>query len=233
MGKTGRHSWTEVRERIRARILDGSYHAGQKLPRDEDLAAELGCARSTVQRAMRDLADAGMIERRRKGGSRVRLDPVTRATFEIPIIRQEVEQSGKRYDYRLIDRALAVPPADDLAKFGLARPREMLRIRALHLADGKPHVFEDRWVCPQTVPEILTLDLTRENANEWLVRNKPYSRCDLRFLAIGAGAREARILACPPGAALFVIERTTWIGPAPITSVRAVAAPGYQLTTRA
>jgi GntR family transcriptional regulator, histidine utilization repressor len=29
---------------------------------------------------------------------------------------------------------------------------------------------------------------------------------------------------------LLVIERTTWIGRDPITTVQAVAAPGYQLT---
>ncbi len=91
-----------MRERILARILDGTYKPGDKLPRDEDIAAQLGCARSTVQRAMGDLSDAGIVERKRKGGTHVRPDPVTRATFDIPITRKEVEQRGSVYGYQLV-----------------------------------------------------------------------------------------------------------------------------------
>ncbi len=46
------------------------------LPRDEDQAADLGCSRATVQRAMQELAAAGRIDRRRKGGTQVRQSPV-------------------------------------------------------------------------------------------------------------------------------------------------------------
>jgi GntR family histidine utilization transcriptional repressor len=35
------------------------------------------------------------------------------------------------------------------------------------------------------------------------------------------------------GEALLIIERTTWIGTRPITSVRAITAPGYRLETSA
>jgi len=105
-------------------------------------------------------------------------------------------------------------------------------VRALHLADNRPYILEDRWIDTTSCPEILNVDLTRESANEWLVRHKPYSRIDVRFSAMNAQAENAKHLETPAGAALFVIERTTWIGQAPITTVQAVAAPGYQLSAR-
>jgi GntR family transcriptional regulator, histidine utilization repressor len=40
------------------------------------------------------------------------------------------------------------------------------------------------------------------------------------------------MLGIEPGEALFVMERTTWIGAEPITSVKAVTRPGYQLLTQ-
>lgn len=226
-----RLSWKEVRDRIRARILDRTYGPGDKLPRDADIADQLGCARSTVHRAMRDLSDAGLVERKRKGGTHVRADPVTRATLEIPITRLEVEERGSLYGYQLIDQRLAEIPRELAARLGQSVPPEMLRIQALHLADNQPHIFEDRWVSTVTAPEISDVDLSRESANEWLVRNKPYTRCDMRFYAISADAGLAEILQTRPGAALFVIERATWIGAAPITLVKAIAAPGYELLT--
>lgn len=232
MNLESRISWTDVRDEIRTRILNRTYEPGDKLPRDEDIALELGCARTTVQRAMQDLSLAGLVERKRKGGTHVRTDPVTRATFDIPITRREVEQRCAKYNYQLISRDLEETPIEIMACFGIQRPALMLHVKALHLADNRPYILEDRWVDTTSTPEILHVDLTRESANEWLVRHKPYSRIEVRFSAMNAEGETAKHLSTPVGSALFVIERTTWIGPAPITTVQAVAAPGYQLSAR-
>jgi len=222
-------SWRDVRERIHGWVLDGTYGPGQKLPRDADIADTMGCARATVQRAMQDLAESGIVERRRKGGTRVLPGTVTRATFEIPIARNEVERRGGQYGYQLIRAEMEETPRPVAAALDLRAPVEMLHIEALHLSDNRPFIYEDRWVFTRTVPEIESVDLSVESANEWLVHNKPYSRCDLRFSAQAASARVAEIMELAGGEALFVIERTTWSGDAPITTVKAVHAPGYHL----
>ncbi len=231
MTTESRLSWKDVRDRIHEQILTGRYGPGDRLPRDADIAEDLNCARSTVQRAMQDLSDSGLVERRRKGGTRVRSEPVTRATLDIPITRREVEQRGGRYGHQLIRRTTGPAPRAVLAAFELDSPRDMVRVEALHLSDGRPYILEDRWICPRTSPEIHDLDFAGQSANEWLVRNKPYTRCDLRFYAMSADAEVADLLEADPGAALLVIERTTWIDDAPITTVKAITRPGYQLLT--
>jgi len=105
-------------------------------------------------------------------------------------------------------------------------------VQALHLADQRAYVFEDRWVSLVSCAEIEAIDLTRQSANEWLVRNKPYSRCDVRLYAIEADETLAARMDAKAGAALLVIERTTWLNDVPITSVRSVTKPGYQLLTQ-
>lgn len=227
-----RQSWRDIRDRIHGRILSGDFQPGDKLPRDADLAEELRCARSTVQRAMQDLSDSGLIERRRKGGSRVRPDPVTRATLDIPVARKEVESRGSTYGYRLISREVGPPPHAVQAAFGTTITQPMLRVQALHLADARPFILEDRWIMPETVPEALELDVAQVNVNEWLVKHKPYDKLDMRFYAEKAGAERADILGVDPGEALLMIERTTWIDGAPITTVRSSTAPGYQLVSQ-
>ncbi len=232
MNRPVRHSWKDIKRAIHGRILNSVYVPGDRLPRDEDWARELGCSRATVQRAMRDLAVSGTVERRRKGGTFVSVNPVTRATLDIPITRLAVEEKGAIYGYQLVDKTLTVPPANVAARLGLSRARKLLRIEALHFSDHRPYIFENRWVCPDTVPDIAGVDLASQSANEWLVRNKPFSRADLRFYAVTADQRLGHLLDAEPGSALFVIERTTWIGDAPITTVTAVTAPGYQLLTQ-
>lgn len=232
MSDPQRHSWREVRDRIHARILDRTWKPGDKLPRDEDIAEEFGCARSTVHRAMRDLSESGIVERRRRGGTTVRSDPVTRATLDIPITRLEVEARGGRYGYQMLRREIAEAPPAVAANFGLTAPHRMLRVEALHLADGRPYIREDRWIDLETVPEIAEVDLTRQSANEWLVRNRPYNRFQVRLYAHNASAADAAEMGLAEGAALLIIERTTWNGADPITTVRATTHPGYQLVSR-
>nr|WP_321444166.1 GntR family transcriptional regulator [uncultured Cohaesibacter sp.] len=226
-----KHSWSDIRELIHSRILDGTYGPGDKLPRDEDLALELGCARTTVHRAMRSLAEGGIVDRRRKGGTIVCTAPVTRTRLDIPVTRLEVEASGAVYGYHMVDCQRLLAPTAVTAVMGLVEREEMLNIRALHLSDGRPFIYEDRWISIKTVPEILNVDLKRQNANEWLVRNRPYNRCSVQLYAEVALGEIAEQMNVVPGAALLNIERTTWLNDAPITQVRATTAPGYRLLT--
>lgn len=227
-----RLSWTDVRDIMRARILARSYPLGARLPRDEDIAQDLGCARTTVHRAMQDLEKSGLIERRRKGGSHVKADPITRATLDIPNVRAEVQAQGCAYTHRLIAREMAPCPAPSAAQLGLAAPQPMLHVTALHLADARPYIFEDRWINPATVPEILAVDLAQISANEWLVANKPYSRLEISLYAVNAGADIAHHMACPLGTALLVNARATWFGDDPITYVQSYATPDYRLAAK-
>ena len=119
-----------------------------------------------------------------------------------------------------------------MATFELTKAHPMLRVEALHLSDGRPYIFEDRWISLDTVPEIARVDLTKQNANEWLVLNRPYNRYDLRFYAISANSKTADLLHIESGTALFVMEQTTWIDNAPLTTVQAITRQGYQLLTR-
>lgn len=55
-------------------ILHGQLQAGEKLPTERSLAADLGIARGTVQRAYLKLAQSGVVESRKGSGSYVLTD---------------------------------------------------------------------------------------------------------------------------------------------------------------
>lgn len=219
-------TWQAIRDEVMGRIRARDYPPGATIPRESDLAAEFGCARATVNRALRDLADAGFVERRRKAGTRVTPEPVRRATLQIPLIRREVEAAGARYRFDLLERSETPAPADIAARLGVAAGAPLLLLRTLHFADGQPHAYEDRWVSLQTVPAIARADLTRENPNEWLVRHAPYTHGSITFRADRAGAA-AEALACGPEDSVLVLERATWLDEAPITWMRQWHRPGH------
>ena len=121
-------SWQSVQEEALRRISNRQWKPGATIPSELELAQEFGCARVTVNRALRGLAEAGLLDRRRKAGTRVALLPVRKATLSIPIIRTEIEAKGFAYSYCLLARDFGAPPSEVKARlqakpdsrFGLA-----------------------------------------------------------------------------------------------------------------
>ena len=220
--------WQSVRDEALRRIRSRDWPPGARIPDEAALAAELGCARATVNRALRDLAGAGLLDRRRKGGTRVPLTPVRKATFEIAIIRADIATRGQEPGYALLSDALELTPDDVQRALGAGTPEVMRHIRALHRADGVPFCLEDRWLNPATAPQ--DIRFATISANEWLVQSVTFSAGGLTFGALAAEAETAGLLGCAPGTALLVLDRTTR-AEAPITWVRLTYAPGHTMHT--
>lgn len=222
--------WEAIRGDLRARIAARDWPPGTVLPTEAALAAEYGVARGTVARALADLAAAGLVERRRRAGTRVAPVPVRRAVLAIPVIRREVEARGQVHAHRLLSREEAPPPVSVAAAMGLPGDRVLLHLETLHLADGRPFALEDRWLNPAALPADPP-DFAAVTANEWLVATIPHATGEIAFSAAPAAPREAEVLGVAPGAALFITERVTRTEAQPVTSVRLAHAPGYRLVT--
>jgi GntR family histidine utilization transcriptional repressor len=232
MSGAGRLSYRDISGEIVRRIAERVWQPGELIPGEQSLAAEFGCSRATVNRALQDLARAGILERRRKAGTRVSLNPVREARFVIPLVRQEIEAKGATYGYRLLRREAAGAGEELRARLGLGRSAPMLHLRCLHLADGEPYQYEDRWINLDAVPAAGKASFATIGPNEWLVTNAPFSRAEFVFRAARAGKEEATLLELPAGEAVFVAERLTWLADKPVTFVRMVHPPDHSIVTR-
>lgn len=228
----GQVSYRQIKQDVRGKVADGTWALGQDLPKEEDMAAEYGCARATVNRALRELAEEGLLERKRKSGTRVRQAPMRQARFDIPLIRREIEARGEPYEYRLLLREQTNAPGWLCARMRLALPAPVLHLRCLHVAGGAPYQVEARWINLVTLPQAADTDFTRTGPNEWLISTIPFSDVEISFSATAADAELARDLGCAVGDPLFQGERSTWFDGAPVTYVRMVFRRGYRMTTR-
>lgn len=226
-----RVTWRQVHDELLARIRNGHWPADTILPGEVELAAEFGCARATVNRAMQALSDAGYVERKRKAGTRVRAAPRRQARLAIPLIRDEIEATGAAYRYTLIQRdPPRAAPGWLRARLRLADGAQVLGLTCLHAAGSRPFMVEHRWISLGTVPQAASADFVQTGPNEWLVGEVPFTDIDLTFSATAAAGEAAELLDCAPGAALFTIERCTWLEGDAVTLARLQFAPGYQMT---
>ena len=93
MNNSARTNWRDVMAEVERRIYTREWQPGQSIPNEADLAIELGCARVTVNRALRTLAEVGLLDRRRKAGTRVALHPVRKATLTSPLFVARLRQA--------------------------------------------------------------------------------------------------------------------------------------------
>lgn len=221
--------WEALRAAISARIRAREWSPGALMPGEAQLAADYGVARATVNRALQSLAEDGVIERRKRAGTRVAALPARRARLEIPVIRLEVEAAGAAYSFAVTQDETGALPGDVAGRMGLALGQPLRHLVTLHRADGQPHALEDRWLNMAALPA--APDFSGLSVNEWLVANVAFQGGDLAFLAAPAGQPEAMALSVPVGAALMVTERVTFGPMGAITHVRLWHRPGYRVET--
>lgn len=221
----------DVRDEVLNRIQTRIWPQGSLLPTELELAAEFGCARATVNRALRELADQGIVTRKRKGGTRVVTTPVKQARLPIAVVRQTIEDMNAEYRYALVSRTLIDCPAWLQAKLGLPEGTQILHLRCMHHADNRPFQYEERWINTAAVPHVMNEDFLTTGPNEWLLAEVPFSNAEIAFSAVPATGPLQDFLSVPPGTPLFQLERTTWFRKTPVTFVRMTFHQGYQMRT--
>ena len=225
-------AYKDVKSDILSKITKGEWALGSLIPNEVDLAMTYGCVRSTVNRAMRELAEEGLIERRRKSGTRVRMTPIRQARFDIPIVRAEIEAKSAEYRYSLVSSSVEPAPGWLCARLKLSQKSEVLRLVCMHYADGDPYQHEDRWINLVSLPQAQTVNFSDVGPNEWLVSTIPFSDVEISFSAGLADQRLNDYLTCALGDPVFTIERSTWWEGQAVTYVRLTYKPGHRLTTR-
>ena len=209
-------SYREIKADMLRRITGGEWPPGSLLPNETHLAQEYGSARATINRAMRELVEDGLVERKRKAGSRVRLLPLRQMRLDIPLVRSDIL---KAHDWLR-------------ARLNLDADTQLRHVTCVHFADGQPYQFEDRWINLKATPGARIADFGATGPNEWLVRQVPFSNVEVSFSANSATPEQAQHLGCAPGDSLFQIERQTFWQGQSVTFVRLLYHRGYRMTTR-
>ena len=181
---------------------------------------DFNCARSTVHRALRELAEEGVLERKRKTGTRVAYPTGRSLALDISLVEDEIKATGASYQYQLLERKLAPLPPTVAAHLNRAPGEEALHLLCLHYADRHPYQLEDRWIDPQTVPEAREEGFDKIGPNPWLLRNVPWTEAEHVISADLATGTVASALGLKEGEPVLIVERRTWNAKGPVTTVR-------------
>ena len=199
----------QIRRDIEARIMSGEWKPGDRIPYEHQLMATYGCSRMTVNRALRALVEAGLIESRKRAGTFVSHPRIHRAALEIPDIRDEVAQQGE--DYRLdLDRREIRAANEEDRRLLQIDGGSVLAIECRHHAGGRPYALERRLINLAAVPGAAEVDFAVEPPGSWLLAHVPWTEAEHRISAVGADRETAAGLGLADGAPCLRLERRTW-----------------------
>lgn len=218
---------------IRGEIISGAWPPGHRIPFEHELTIQYACSRMTVNKALSQLAAAGLIERRRRSGSFVRSPRSQAAVLEINDIRSEVEALGLPYRYALEQRHERRSQPDDSERLGPVCPKKLIELTCMHYAGPRPFCLEHRFISLDAVPDAAAEDFLEAAPGPWLIGRVPWSTAEHRISAEGADAAIAAGLDIDEGTPCLVVERRTWTADLPVTYARFIyAGESHSLVAR-
>jgi len=205
---------------IEGRIVSGAWPPGARIPFEHELARQYACSRMTVNKALTQLANAGLIERRRKIGSFVMRPASRSAVLEIPDIKAEVAALGLPYRFEILARRKRRRAQADAGRLDLPAGGQALELTCLHWAGPATFCLEERLINLDAAPDAAQEPFADLAPGPWLLARAPWTSAEHRIRARGLDARSAALLGLGAGAPCLAIERRTWSGAQQITFVR-------------
>ena len=114
--------YEQLRRQVSTLVATGALGAGDRLPAARALAADLGLALGTVQRAYRELEAAGVVASRRRTGTVV--------TATAPPVEDDVRWAAEGFVERALQAGMAEEDVLDVVRGALARARSRAPLTA-------------------------------------------------------------------------------------------------------
>jgi GntR family histidine utilization transcriptional repressor len=229
--KNSRPRYQQIKDDLLERIAAGEWAVGAAIPPEETLAREFSVARMTVNRALRELTQAGVLRRERGSGTYVAPARVNATLLEIRNIADEIRERGHSHASELhrLERASASVELAQL--FGLPPGALLFHSVIVHSEDDSPIQVEDRWVNPALAPDYLGQDFSRQTPNAYLSTVAPLAGARYTVEARLATREIAAMLKVSQRKPCLVVHRLTRTGNR-VASVATLWHPGerYQLT---
>lgn len=216
-GESSGPLYEKVKSYFLARIGSGEMKHGERLPSENQLVAELGISRMTVNRALREMTDSGLLTRVQGVGTFLAPPKPHAALLEINNIAAEIAARGHvhKSDIVLLDRIQADP--EMTIAFGFSKRRSVFHSIIVHCENGEAVQLEERFVNPELVPDYLKQDFAQTTSYDYLMRITPITELEHVFSAIAADEPTASRLGIKPGEPCLLLKRRTWTGDKVVT----------------
>lgn len=225
MSKNDLPAYEQVKAWIRGHIAGGQWRPGDPVPSEAALMEKFAVSRMTANRALRELAAEGLVDRVQGSGTRVAALHRISSRLTIRDIHEEVAERGHVHTARVLHSAKERASADVAQALGLRKGGGVFHTVLIHLENGVAIQYEDRFVNPAAAPRYLDTDFTHTSPTLHLLRHAPLTEASYSIEACLPSAEEAKQLGIKRSEPCLVMRRRTVSG-AHVASVARLVYPG-------
>lgn len=204
--------YQKVKDHILGYIGSGAWPSGHRVPSENELVKLLGVSRMTVNRAMRELSDEGLLTRVAGVGTFVADRTAHANPLEVHNIASEIRSRGSEYSVQVLKLEAVDAKGDVAQNFHAAHGAKVFHSLMVHCENGVPVQLEDRYVNPAVAPDYLGVDFTKTTAHQYLIEVAPLQEAEHILRAVMPTAQVRRLLKMPEGEPCLLLQRRTWSG---------------------
>ena len=212
MLKPGRPRHEQISDWLREQIQEGVYEDDDRLPSESELGERFDVSRITVRRALQTLESEGLLYRRQGLGSFVQDRRVHQPLVRLTDFVEDMEQAGITATSRLLEMTHEPAGVDVARRLEVEEGQTVVRVERRRMGDDRPIAFDRTWL-PVFYGHLLEgHDLDVDSIYHVLEREYdiPVLRGRYFIEAVNADPHVARHLEVSDGAALLLIERTSY-----------------------
>lgn len=197
--------YLEIEQWLRDKVLAGQ--SGDPLPSEAELATQFGVSRMTARQAVQNLANEGLVSRRRGSGTYIAPRPLHRHSGPLMSFTADMHRRGMTASSKLLRAELRDATAAEAESLHLSAPARVVSVTRLRLADGSPMALESTALTPDCA-SVLAADLENGSLHDALREMGRQPTLALSWISARmATAAEARLFELPARAPLLIERR--------------------------
>lgn len=202
--------YEKVKQAISEKIASGVWQPHDRIPSEAELVAQYGFSRMTINRALRELTDEGLLVRLQGVGTFVAEPKGQSALFEIRSIADEIIARHHQHRCEVLTLESTQATALQAAALNVKEGTPIFHSIMVHYEDALPVQIEDRCVNAEVVPDYLSQDYQQTTPHAYLSLIAPLTEGEHIVEAVRATAEECALLNIKEHDPCLLIRRTTW-----------------------
>ena len=205
--------YSQIKEKLLAAIGHGEFKPGDQLPTQRELCDRYGASHMTVRRAIDDLVSLGVINAIPGKGLFVAEAKQDTETSPLISFTEDMARRGMKATSQVLEAELTEAPTVLARALGIEVGTELVFLRRLRLANGRPMALQSNYFVHALCPGLLSFDLNTCSVyeilkNHYKLQLAAYSATVEVILATEG---DAALLGIGLPAALLVNEQITYL----------------------
>jgi len=205
---SGLNQYQAIRASLSARIQQGDWCVGAKLPSERQLSEQFHTTRVTLREALASLEADGVIYREDRRGwfvapDRLTYNPTINANFH-----QMVQSQNRVPATKLVEAVRVTAPLKVQKAMDIDSDSEVYRLKRLRSVDGRTVLYTENYIQPAFFPDLLQHDLSHSLSELYSTYyGTEYQRVNFRLYPLGLTEEVASYLKVSSGSPGLLVTR--------------------------